>query len=130
MAQHDERPSERNKELKKLTTLHEAQIDKAIAGLAETIEGRRFLWWLLQVGKVGTQPFAANALNMSFNCGELNVGNTILGRITSVSTAVYVRMQQENENEYRIFDTRFDARGNLIDTGDDPCSDDASSSAD
>jgi hypothetical protein len=119
MAQHDERASPKSKELEKLERLHSAQIDKAIGQMAETVEGRRFLWWLLQVGKVGTQPFTTNALTMSFNCGELNVGNTILGRITSVSTAVYVRMQQENENEYRVFDASYDASGNPINPGDD-----------
>jgi hypothetical protein len=113
MAQHDEKASDRSRALKQLDKLHEAQINKAIASLAETVEGRRFMWWLLQVGKVGTQPFASNALNTSFNCGELNVGNSILARIASVSPAVYVRMQQENENEYRTFDSNFDAAGNL-----------------
>lgn len=120
MAQHDERTTPRHEEFNKLAVFRESQIDKAILKLAETVEGRKFLWWLLQVGKVGTQPFAANALNMSFNCGELNVGNTILSRITSVDSAVYVRMQQENENEYRTLDARFDASGYPIDTGDDP----------
>jgi hypothetical protein len=111
MAQHDEKASDRSRALKQLDKLHEAQIDKAINALSETVEGRRFLWWLLKTGKVGTQPFASNALNTSFNCGELNVGNTILARIASVNPAVYVRMQQENENEFRSFDANFDASG-------------------
>lgn len=118
MAQHDERASDRSRELDRLERLREAQIDKAITGLAQTVEGRRFLWWLLQIGKVGTQPFAANALNMSFNCGELNVGNEILGRIISVDPAVYVRMMQENENEHREFEQRFDPSGRRTAPGD------------
>lgn len=120
MAQHDDNSSPRLDEFNRLAKLREAQIDKAIAQLATSTDGRRFLWWLLQVGKVGTQPFAANALNMSFNCGELNVGNAILSRITSVDAAVYVRMQQENENEYRTTDAKFDAAGYPVDSGGDP----------
>lgn len=123
MSQHAEKASDRTRALSQLDKLQEAQIDKAINQLAATVEGRRFLWWLLQVGKVGTQPFAANALNMSFNCGELNVGNTILARIATVNPAVYVRMQQENENERRSFDSNYDDAGNAINSGNDSGSD-------
>lgn len=43
--------------------------------------GRTFLWWLLQIGKFGSQPFAQNALTMSFGCGEMNVGCQILAEL-------------------------------------------------
>lgn len=77
------------------------QIDNAIRQATKSPEGRKFLWWLLQIGKVNTQPFTTNAITTAFNCGELNVGNTILARITEVDPASYVQMQQESLNEYR-----------------------------
>lgn len=73
------------------------------AGLRECMRspsGRKFLWWLLEIGKVGLQPFTSNALNTAFQCGELNVGNQILAKILEVDPAVYVQMQQENLNAY------------------------------
>ncbi len=77
----------------------EGQIDSAILSAIETREGRRYLWWLLRIGKIGGQPYANNALNTAFNCGELNVGQQILDRIISVSPEGYVRMMKENASE-------------------------------
>lgn len=70
--------------------------------------GQNFLWWLLQIGKVGLQPFTANALQTSFNCGELNVGNQILAHILKADPAGYVRMQQERVNAERTNAVRSD----------------------
>lgn len=77
------------------------RIDTAITHISGTREGREFLWWLMQQGRVGSQPYSANALNTAFACGELNVGNAILARLISVDPAIYVRMQQEQLNDYR-----------------------------
>lgn len=74
-------------------------IDAAIKANISTPVGRRFLWWLLQIGKVNTQPFATNALLMGFNSGELNVGNQILARITEVAPDGYLLMMKENADE-------------------------------
>lgn len=86
------------------------EIDEAVRALLAVPRGRMYLWWLLQIGKVGTQPFASNALNTSFNCGELNVGNQILSHIISVDPAGYVRMMQEKADNDRTSNA---------DTGDD-----------
>lgn len=107
MAQHDEKNSALNRELEKLSKLREADIDKAINRASQTDDGRKFLWWLLQIGSVGIQPFTANALNTSFNCGKLDIGNQILARIISVDPAIYVRMMQENQDEYRKLEQRY-----------------------
>lgn len=87
----------------------EAEIDAAIGALLQHAGGRRLLWWLLRVGKIGTQPFGGNALQTAFACGELNVGNQILDRITSVSPEGYVNMMKEQADEHR---TRTDALAN------------------
>lgn len=89
------------KRLRERQKATEQMIDNAIRLNSKTPEGRKFLWWLLQIGKVNTQPFTTNAITTAFNCGELNVGNTILARITDVDPASYVQMQQESLNEYR-----------------------------
>lgn len=102
MAQHDDIEAQRlAKAARKIATLEESMMDKAISALAESAEGRLFLWWLLQQGRVGTQPFTSNALTTAFQCGELNIGNIILERIIRADPAIYVRLQQENMNARR-----------------------------
>lgn len=77
----------------------EAQIDSAIDALLQHGHGRRLLWWLLQIGRVGGQPYTGNALNTAFSCGELNVGQKILDRIISVSPEGYLTMMKEQADE-------------------------------
>lgn len=63
-----------------------------------TREGRFFMWWLLQIGKYGVNPFASNALTMSFGCGEMNVGAQILEEIlTAVPTGFPDMMIEQKE---------------------------------
>lgn len=98
------------------------QVDKALSSLLVTSEGRKYLWWLLEIGRVGQQPFTANALTMSFNCGELNVGQQVLDRIIQVDPAGYVRMMQEQADERRDRDNQL-AAGSDASGRDDPASD-------
>lgn len=104
MAAHDDKDQAaiQRKQMRLAKTL-DLKINDAIKRTLENREGRAFIWWLLQQGKVGAQPFTTNALTTAFQCGELNVGNSILARITEVDPASYVRMQQEQLNEYREF---------------------------
>lgn len=90
-----------NKEKLKQRWLREDEnaIDSAISEAVASSEGRKFLWWLLQIGRVGMQPYANNALNTAFNCGEFNVGQQILDRIISVSAEGYLTMMKESESE-------------------------------
>lgn len=99
MAQHDDiEARQAQREAERLAAFEEDLLSKAILSCASTPEGRMLLWWLLQQGRVGTQPFTSNALTTAFQCGELNVGNIILDRIIRVDPAIYVRLQQENLN--------------------------------
>jgi hypothetical protein len=77
----------------------EHKIESAVSKTLADAEGRKFLWWLLEIGRIGHQPYANNALNTAFNCGELNVGQRILDRIISVSAEGYLTMMKENESE-------------------------------
>ena len=86
----------------------ELKIDSAVSQAISSTEGRKLLWWLLEIGRIGLQPYANNALNTAFNCGELNVGQRILDRIISVSPEGYVSMMKENESERRERDGELD----------------------
>lgn len=87
----------------------DTEIDGAINALFEHRNGRRLLWWLLTIGRVGTQPYAGNALNTAFSCGELNVGQQILDRMIAVSPDGYVNTMKENVNERSERDTAINA---------------------
>src|SRR5690606_17189020 len=100
--------------------VRQAEIDQALRDLLSSPRGREYLWWLLQIGRVGLQPFMTNALQTSFNCGELNVGQKILSHIIAVDPAGYVRMMQEKADDDRAERTRADAaRGDLFGDSDD-----------
>src|SRR5882724_266953 len=86
----------------------ELKIDSAVRKAIVDSEGRKFLWWLLEIGRIGLQPYANNALNTAFNCGEMNVGQRILDRIISVSPEGYLTMMKENEDERRARDADLD----------------------
>lgn len=77
----------------------EYEIDQAISALLQHRQGRRLLWWMLQIGRWGTQPYARNALDTSFACGELNVGQKLMDRILEVDPSGFVAMMEENANE-------------------------------
>jgi hypothetical protein len=69
--------------------------DKFIADCLKRPDGRAFIWWLLQIGKWGTQPFGLYDAQTNFNCGELNVGQQIFAAIIEADPAGFLRMQQE-----------------------------------
>lgn len=90
----------------------ELKIDSAVSRFVADREGRKFLWWLLEIGRVGLQPYANNALNTAFNCGEMNVGQRILDRIISVSPEGYLTMMKENSDEVKERDAQLDLERN------------------
>jgi hypothetical protein len=71
-------------------------LDGALRSLVRTYEGRRYVWWLLEVGKVGQQPFNTDPYATAFNSGQLNVGQQILAHLTEVAPEAYLQMIQEN----------------------------------
>lgn len=88
-------------------------IESAISALATHAQGRKFLWWLLEIGRVGLQPYSGNALGTAFACGELNVGQRVLDRIIAVTPDGYISMMKENADERRKRDDELDrADGN------------------
>lgn len=96
----------------------DAAISETITALQKHRQGRKFLWWLLEVGGVNTQPFAHNALQTSFNCGVMNVGNRILEAVTEASPEGYMNMMKENADERRTRDSELaDSRNATRDGG-------------
>lgn len=91
----------------------EDRIDSAVSKALADDEGRKFLWWLLEIGRIGMQPYTGNALNTAFGCGELNVGQRILDRIISVSPEGYVNMMKENNNERKSRDAELNLEGSV-----------------
>lgn len=104
----------------------ELEINAAVSALFEHGHGRRLLWWLLQVGKVGVQPFAQNSLITAFSCGELNVGQRILDRMLQVSPDGYVNLMKEMQNERSDRDGELNASYTSTRSGDEPGFDSAS----
>ena len=95
----------------------EQAISAAIDALTKHEHGRKLLWWLLQIGRVGEQPFNGNALQTSFACGELNVGQRILDRVTFVSPEGYLTMMKESADERNRRDTELRACYSGTDSG-------------
>lgn len=82
--------------------------DKAFNELLSTAEGRQFVWWLLQIGKWQTMPYAGVDAATNFACGEMNVGNQIFARLLEVNPQGYLRIV-EDQNGRTSPDTNPDA---------------------
>lgn len=98
--------------LQKYNQSVKAEIDKAVLACTQSHEGRALLWWLLEQGRVNTQPFSRDPYTAAFNCGELNVGNQVLARIIEVNPEGYLTMMKEKQVErtsiYNASDDRAD----------------------
>jgi hypothetical protein len=90
---------------KKWAEEDEREITAAVSALVEHRHGRRFLWHLLTIGRIGTQPFNGDALRTAFSCGELNIGQQVLDLLITTSPSGYITMMKENANERSDRDT-------------------------
>lgn len=116
MAQHDDKQAQRlAKELSKYAALDDAEIDEICRFLLADQKGQKFIWWLLQIGKYGTNPFSTDIATMSFGLGEMNVGNAILARLVEVNPLGFAQLQLNRKQED---DARRDS-AQRISTGDD-----------
>jgi hypothetical protein len=117
MAQHDDHIAKRLKlEADRLAAIDKADIDSYIAEAINDPRGQKFLWWLLEVGKWGTNPFSTDTNTMAFNVGEMNVGAAILARIVQVNPMGFAQYQMQRQIE----DDRRSERAARIAAGDDP----------
>jgi hypothetical protein len=77
----------------------EVEIDESLRSVMSVAKGRRLIYWLLSIGKLGVNPFTGNALQTSFNCGELNVAQTLQARVIALAPNFYLEMLKEMEDE-------------------------------
>lgn len=70
-------------------------------GLRQTmssVQGRAWLYNLIEICGPGQNPFSTDALRMAFNCGELNIGNQIVADCNRIAPELYLAMMKENQN--------------------------------
>lgn len=79
------------------------RLTSAVNLLMASREGREYIWWLLSISKIGNQPFSSDPLQMAFNCGELNVGNTVLAHLLENCPDGYMQMQKEQADDDRTY---------------------------
>ncbi len=91
---------------KQLDEARKLRIDNAVRAMVQHPDTRDYLRWLLEIGRVGEQPFAGNDSATNFRCGELNVGQQIFAHLTEVSPDGYIVMMQEMKNERDAIDAR------------------------
>ena len=116
MAQHDDKEAKKlQRELAKYEALDAEDIDSFIAFSLTDRRGQKFLWWLLQIGKYGVNPFSPDSNTMAFQSGEANVGSQILSRIIDVNAMGFAQMQLER----KIEDDRRTRRAADLATGND-----------
>ena len=77
------------------------EIDHGLESIMTQPNGRRLVYWLLSLGRVGQNPYAGNALATAFNCGELNTAQKLQERVLGVASDFYVKMLTEMEDERR-----------------------------
>ncbi len=106
----DKEFEERQQKLTNFETQDRTEIDSAVKSLLEHVNGRKFLWWVLEQGKIAGNPFTNNALSTSFACGEMNVAQKVLDRIISVNPGGYAQMVQEKADERNRRDSLLDRR--------------------
>jgi len=89
----------RTKRLRNRDKQRKLRVDGAVRALLQHVEGREYLYWLMEIGHIGRNPFASNALISAFNCGELNVGQQIQSHVIEVSAEGYLQMLREKQEE-------------------------------
>lgn len=98
--------------------------DDFIKAALEHRQGREYLFWLMEISKLGQNPYTAHALNTAFQCGELNVGQQIQAHIIEVSPGGFLALLKEKEED------RLDGRRPSDDTASSDSDDSTASAAD
>lgn len=69
----------------------EQGISRAIEAIADTAQGREFLWWLFEICGVFTTSYTGNS-DTYFNEGRRAVGNEVLHRLVEVRPEIFQAM--------------------------------------
>lgn len=82
----------RNQKVKREAIL----LQNTVTAIMSHKNGREFMRWLLTISGVNNNPFAPNALVMSFKSGEANIGHQLMALITQRDCIdYYVQMLKE-----------------------------------
>lgn len=68
---------------------------KVILSIMFTEDGRRWMREVLELCRIGDNPFSKDALIMSFRCGEINIGNQLMAQVMNVAPQQYMQMMNE-----------------------------------
>lgn len=71
------------------------ELENDVRSVMSTVQGRRFVWYLLGIAHTFESTFAANALTMSFLSGQRDFGLRLLALIMEVDQESYLLMQRE-----------------------------------
>lgn len=92
------------RKLRQAAAAAELRRNEFARGALTFAQGREFFYWLLSITALKANPFTTNALAMSFNCGQMNVGQQIEGLLTTLSPENYLLMLKEQEDARRELD--------------------------
>lgn len=96
----DERAEKRQSDkLRAIARQQKTDVDDAVRALVQHAQGRQYIYWLLEICGIGRNPFTQNALNTSFACGQLNVGQQIQAHLIEVAPDAFLEMLKEKEEE-------------------------------
>lgn len=115
----DKNERRRFNRLKQVERERRLRIDEFVKASMGLPQGREFFWWLLELTRIGRNPFTGNALSTAFNSGELNVGQQIQSHLMEVAPADYLKMLTERQEKQ---DDRTDADPSSDDDGADDSS--------
>lgn len=101
MGAFDDKPTERQVNKQRDWAKQDQQgLDNAVRAMLMHADTRRYLYWLLEIGKaIGHNPATGNALSTHFNCGEMNVGQKIMAHMIDVDPDGFLAVLKERENE-------------------------------
>lgn len=98
------------------------QLDDAVRAMLQHQSTRRYLYWLLDIGKaIGQNAFSGNALSTAFQCGEQNVGQQVMAHLIEVSPDGFLTLLRERQDERANRNTTLNnIRDGANDSVDDP----------
>lgn len=77
-----------------------------IKAISKTAEGRRVLYWILDIAGIHRQPFSGeNSHLTAFNCGKMQIGNSLLIDMMTADKTILAKAQNEYEaleKQYQI----------------------------
>jgi hypothetical protein len=96
----DEKAEKRQQQkLNALSRQSKLRRDQFVRAALETREGREYIYWVLELTKLGRNAFTSNALTTAFACGEQNVGQQVQAHIIEVAPNAFLKMLAEKEEE-------------------------------